>query len=334
MKKVDLIRLITILFLLAGLSFSLVYAVPLGPTSPQTLATNATSTFNRSNYAPRSVEAEAGNITQIIISGVTQTQTWQGYWGEVTGTITLDDAFNYTMYDWYVAEPQGEIFAASEEVIDWITISCFNYSNNGSEREYTYYYAGNPITTYTTLTSNLSEVEQGILEWSLGIQIGDEDGLDETFNETGNIRTAKDSANTFTFTPHDSFWVGPTNITAGSCPATKTYQSNCINQTSPNQYQWYKVAETFCEGDPGAGLKYQWDGSTDGTDFQEVLLTINNSKTLIYTTLIENRRLDNTTEIQGYNNVTHDFQMIVGDDGHPGPKQFTTTTYYFYVELE
>jgi hypothetical protein len=70
-----------------------------------------------------------------------------------------------------------------------------------------------------------------------------------------------------------------------------------------------------------------------GTNYQEVLLAVNHSQTIIYTTIIENDILGNSTDPIGYDNNTHDFQMIVGDDGHVGPNLDTTTTYYFYVEL-
>ena len=47
----------------------------------------------------KTVAAQAGNVTQLTITHIMITKRWQGYYGNVTGTITLDDADNNTMYD-------------------------------------------------------------------------------------------------------------------------------------------------------------------------------------------------------------------------------------------
>ncbi|MBW2974269.1 hypothetical protein KY366_00995, partial [Candidatus Woesearchaeota archaeon] len=267
-------------------------------------------------------------VTQITITTVTQTQTWQGYYGDIVGTITLDDAQNHTMYDWYAAEPQGEVYAASQEVTNWLTVHCFNYTNNGSRHTYTWDSGARSTTTTNVL--NLTELETGNLAWSLGLLSGDYDGVDETFNVTGTIVTSRTSTG-YTYEDHAEFFVGTINISAGSCPATNTYESVCVNKTDPNEQNQFKVDNSFCGSDPD---NYKWDGTEDGNNFQEVLLTVNDSETIIYTTIIENRRGDNDTDIIGFDNETHDFQLLVGDDGHAGPKQDTSTPYYFYVEIE
>ena len=66
------------------------------------------------------------------------------------------------------------------------------------------------------------------------------------------------------------------------------------------------------------------------SDFQEILLTDNAS--IIFTTIIENDIVGDDLEVQGFDNQTHDFQMLVGEDGHGGDDSITS--YYFFVELE
>ena len=47
-----------------------------------------------------SIQALAGNVTEININGFSTTQSWQGYFGNVTGTIQLADASDNQMYNW------------------------------------------------------------------------------------------------------------------------------------------------------------------------------------------------------------------------------------------
>ena len=100
---------------------------------------------------------------------------WQdeycGYYGNITGTITLDDALNETLYNWQLIAPQGEVYAANFSSVTWSGVYCVNVSgirpNNGTQ-------AGAVV--YST---NYSEVEK-----RFGINETDKDGLNETFNDT------------------------------------------------------------------------------------------------------------------------------------------------------
>ncbi len=108
-----------------------------------------------------------------------------------------------------------------------------------------------------------------------------------------NQTTDQDSVNrTFLNTTSlDTFYVGPQLIDSG---AQNCYAVNLNDET----------------GAPSA-------------DFQEVLLH-DDASALVYAALIK----QDTT---GFDNNPHDFQMIVGEDGHDGDT--SPTTYYFYVEL-
>lgn len=75
---------------------------------------------------PRNASAIAGNVTELNIVGNTITQTWQGYFGNVSGGIELSDASGNAMYNWSLASPQGEVFASTNSSLDWVGIKCLN----------------------------------------------------------------------------------------------------------------------------------------------------------------------------------------------------------------
>lgn len=130
------------------------------PLAPRSLTEVTSSTFNVSNYALQSHNAIAGNITGLVIDAIGQTKAWQGYYGNITGTITLDDVNNYTFYNWTSAEPQGQIYATLNTTITWTSVDCYNFT------------AGGGFATWQTI------------EDYYGIQTDDVDGVNETFNET------------------------------------------------------------------------------------------------------------------------------------------------------
>ena len=259
------VMLLSILSILAVM-VSYVYAVATDPSGPQSITESNQQRLGTSSWPAITIQAEAGNITALVISSLSQTQTWQGYYGNITGTVTLDDASNFSMYTWELAEPQGEIYASNGTSVTWSNIRCVNYTNNHSQ-----------------YNENLSSLET----W-LGLAADDVDGIDETFNESGVLNDG--------VTAHPTVYVGTYTINSGTCPATDTYQNDTIS----------------------------------GVEFAEILLTDNTS--IIFTAIIENDLVGSDADIKGFNNQTHDFQMLVGDNGHEGDDSITN--YYFFVELE
>lgn len=78
--------------------------------------------------------AVAGNITELNLNGFSVTQSWQGYYGNVTGTIELADSSGNVLYNWSQASAVGEVFAAYQG-IDWQGLSCFDMSSQLSSLE-------------------------------------------------------------------------------------------------------------------------------------------------------------------------------------------------------
>jgi hypothetical protein len=132
------------------------------PTAPIVLTPGPSSTFNANNYPPLSVDAIAGNITSLTIEGISETRAWQGYWGNVTGYITLDDANNFTFYNWSAAEPRGYIYATLANrvgALSWLDVVCFDHPTDGNTFDTFYGIAAddydNVTNTYTTTLNAL-----------------------------------------------------------------------------------------------------------------------------------------------------------------------------------
>jgi len=66
-------------------------------------------------------------------------------------------------------------------------------------------------------------------------------------------------------------------------------------------------------------------GSVADASFEEVLLYDPEARAVVFTTLIDE-------DVLGFDGRTHDFEMLVLEDGHG--TNIATTTYFFYVELE
>src|SRR3989338_8064271 len=113
----------------ALLLVSLAYADPQGPTN----IARGSSERAPSN-APTQVQAEAGNVTSLQIVATKITSRWQGFYGNITGNITLSDSSSNSMYNWMETAPRGEIYAVNSSATPvWGEVFCFNFTNNLSE---------------------------------------------------------------------------------------------------------------------------------------------------------------------------------------------------------
>jgi len=80
-------------------------------------------------------EAIAGNVTELDIFGYSPTQSWQGYYGNVSGTIQLADALDNVMYNWSLASPEGEVYATTITTVNWSGVQCFDIANDHDDLE-------------------------------------------------------------------------------------------------------------------------------------------------------------------------------------------------------
>jgi hypothetical protein len=137
---------------------------------------------------PQSHSAIAGNVTYLSVTGYSTTQSWQGYYGNVSGTIQLANSGDKVLYNWSLASPSGEIYASENGTgaIIWANITCYNYTGN--------YSAGGPRLAKLETRFNLSS--------------NDADGVNETFSDENT---------------HTTFFAAGNSFTAGACPATYMY---------------------------------------------------------------------------------------------------------------
>lgn len=256
-------RVLFVIILMFLLNISLVLAVePFGAnianlSSTRAIPDNATG-----------IPAIAGNVTELIISGFSTTQSWQGYFGNVTGTIQLADVGDNVMYNWSLASPEGEIYSSTNSSINWNYVQCLNFDSSGTYADDT----GNAGGT-SAYGTNLT-----ILESMFEIASDDVDGVDETFTLLGS--------------GHNTFYTNNLQFGEGECRNTQVFSS--------------------------AG--YGEDGK-----FEEVLLYEPTSYSVIFASLLNE-------DIFGFDSNPHDFEMLVLENGHS--TDISTTTYYFWVELE
>ncbi|MBU0907707.1 MAG: hypothetical protein KKD18_06070 [Nanoarchaeota archaeon] len=128
------------------------------------------------------------------------TQTWQGYVGNVSGVIELADASDRALYNWSVAQPKGEVYASTSEILVWANIQCFNFTAAGVYGDE----SGDGGTT------NLNGTNLALLEAQFGLDSSDVDGVDETFSLTGPGT-------------HGSFYTAGQEFSEGECRSTRIF---------------------------------------------------------------------------------------------------------------
>ena len=156
------------------------------------------------------IPALAGNVTELSIFGYSITQSWQGYFGNVTGTIMLADNTDNVMYNWSLASPEGEIYASTNDSISWADIQCFNFDADGT-------YVG----VETPGATNQHGTNLTILEAMFGISDDDVDGVNETFTLLGS--------------GHNTFYTNNLEFTEGECRNTQVFSNS--GQGEDNKFE-------------------------------------------------------------------------------------------------
>lgn len=117
--------LVILIIFLAGLMFAI--AEPEAPTN----ILNFSSTAHQ-NATPYQMTgggaAEAGNVSYINITAVGPTKTWAAYYGNVTGTLVLENSNSQAVYQWAVSSPGGKVIATENVVTDWTNLYCWNWT--------------------------------------------------------------------------------------------------------------------------------------------------------------------------------------------------------------
>jgi hypothetical protein len=202
------IKFLFVILLVFFLNISLVLAVePFGATVNQTSSTRAPPAN------ATGIPAIAGNVTELTITGSSITQSWQGYFGNVSGTIQLADGSNNVMYNWSLASPEGEIYASTNNSIAWNYVQCLNFSADGSYGDTVS--GGNPGAT------NAQGTNLTMLEDMFGIVSDDVDGVNETFTLLGS--------------GHNTFYTNNIEFLEGECRNTQIFSN--AGQGEDNKFE-------------------------------------------------------------------------------------------------
>jgi hypothetical protein len=203
--KRNTIKTILILTILVSITVYFASATPYGPTG---LAVEDSERANFSVNSAKSTTAEAGNVTELQINTTQITRRWQGYYGNISGTITLEDASGNIFYDWSASgsegfSPTGTIFAANDSSITWADVICVNFTANSSNNE---------------------GINKSLLETKYGMASNDADGISQTFDSVGNVSIGS----------RDLVNCPGTNVYTNSSQVTTRWNETLLTQNTTN----------------------------------------------------------------------------------------------------
>ncbi|MEM2139158.1 MAG: hypothetical protein QXM96_03315 [Candidatus Woesearchaeota archaeon] len=123
----NLLKNILIILFVFCLFFSYVKAQPTGADVIRGESSRGTGT------SATTQDAQAGNVTGLIINQTSITRIWQGFYGNVSGQIVLENSAGNNFYDWTLATVTGQVYASRKLVPDWSNVNCTNSTQWESE---------------------------------------------------------------------------------------------------------------------------------------------------------------------------------------------------------
>jgi len=193
-KILDIVGLLLFIgFIVGG-----VFAYPIPPIN----ITHIKNETGLVTVATEYLNTTGGSITTMVLNATTQNLRWKAFVGNVTGTLTLDDAAGYTIFDWgESATVSGTIFATrSPNAINWDNINC------------TWWVTGDPN------NRSVEEYENDQMNHTSPV-----DNLTATFKQQD----------------HSQFYVHTTLIEADSCYSIHTYINDSPQSTDFEEIMLY-----------------------------------------------------------------------------------------------
>ena len=197
-KKISPLKMAKGLLFFAILAFSLVGTANADPTGPTvTLFGNSTKgavSATKINSTINGTISPGGYVFTSNLNALQQNTRWKAYVGNVTGTLTLDDAQDNTLFQWSLTSVSGEVYATrASSNINWTGINC----------------------TWR------GELSHGVVRYNES---------NRTVEERENLalsHTSKDDniTTTFALANHSSITVGARIIGKNECFALNTYQN-------------------------------------------------------------------------------------------------------------
>ncbi len=173
------------------LTLPLVTGVPSGPTA--TIFGNTTKNPTSSSKVNSTINGTISPGAYIFTANLNllqQDTRWKGYVGNITGTLTLDDASDDTIFQWALSSVTGEVYATrASGSINWTGINCtwiYEGSRNATESNRSAEHVENQALSHTNLNDNITA--------------------------------------TFVYTNHSSITVGAVVVGKNQCFSAQTYQ--------------------------------------------------------------------------------------------------------------
>ncbi len=210
------------------------------PDPVDSLLTGASGRYNGQTTG-YGISAVAGNVTALTIQNFQATQFWQGYYGNITGEIKLDDASNNTLFSWSLANPVGEIYAVNNSgTVQWGNITCVN------------------LTSAANTTDTIGKINRTTIQSAYNLTDQDFDNLSSTFNQSYSAALV----------------VGARTIPASlQCPEVNTYVDEAWQTTSYSELLLHDNLSSLVFA---AIIERNVDGfragSNDAHDFQMMVL--------------------------------------------------------------
>jgi len=124
MDKIVYLKKVVLLMIVVGLFYAGMTSV-FGVQGATSIAAGETSRANFSDDSTASLAVQSGNVTQLNITGTAISDHWAGFYGEVSGNMTLSNAAGDVFYEWEGLNAiAGEVFASTSGSVDWSTIAC------------------------------------------------------------------------------------------------------------------------------------------------------------------------------------------------------------------
>ncbi len=107
-------------------------AVPSGPVI--TYVRNETSVASGNPTLENNISITGGVIATLILNARQADSHWKAYVGNVTGSYVLEDASNYSIYEWNISTIAGEVYATrTSSMINWSGVRCANSTHVSDE---------------------------------------------------------------------------------------------------------------------------------------------------------------------------------------------------------
>ena len=125
MKIESYFKKVFLVMIVVGLFYAGVTSV-FGVQGATSISVGQSSRANFTNYSSSaSTPVQAGNVTELNLSGGAITEHWAGFYGEISGNISLSNSDGDVFYNWAgLGAPEGEVFASNESSVDWSGVGC------------------------------------------------------------------------------------------------------------------------------------------------------------------------------------------------------------------